>query len=259
MEPTGIIGSSVFRVDALEKVTGRTVYGPDLKIPRMLYGKVLRSPLPHARILRVDTSRAERLPGVSAVATGNDLMVRYGLVIQDQPPFAQEKVRYIGDPVAGVAAVDPDTAEEALGLIKVDYEELPPVFDPLKAMEPGAPLVHEDLGSYWTVPVFFPAPGTNIANHFKMRKGDIEQGFRDSDFVTENIFSTPMAQHCPLEPHVSIAKFEPSGRLTIWSSTQHPYSVRREMARVLKKPINHVRVIVTCLGGGFGAKVLLKL
>ncbi len=259
MESSGIIGCSVPRVDALEKVTGRTVYGPDLKLPKMLYGKVLRSPLPHARILHVDTSRAERLPGVRAVATGKDLMIRYGLVIQDQPPFAHKKVRYIGDPVAGVAAVDPDIAEEALGLIKVDYEELPPVFDPLKAMEAGAPLVHEELGNYWTVPVFFPVPGTNIANQFKIRKGDVEQGFRESDFVAENTFTTPMAQHCPLEPHVSIAKFDPSGRVTIWSSTQHPYSVRRETARFLKIPINQVRVIVTCLGGGFGAKVLLKL
>ena len=161
--------------------------------------------------------------------------------------------------MAGVAAVDPDIAEEALGLIKVDYEELSPVFDPLKAMEPGAPLVHEELGNYWTVPVFFPVPGTNIANQFKIRKGDVEQGFRESDFVAENTFTTPMAQHCPLEPHVSIAKFDPSGRVTIWSSTQHPYSVRRETARFLKIPINQVRVIVTCLGGGFGAKVLLKL
>ena len=259
MEPSGIIGVSVPRVDALEKVTGRTLYGADLKLPHMLCGKVLRSPLPHARILHVDTSRAERLPGVKAVATGKDLRVRYGLVIQDQPPFADDKVRYIGDPVAGVAAVDAEVAEEALGLIRVEYEELPPVFDPLKAMEPGAPLVHEDLGSYFTVPVFFPKAGTNIANHFKIRRGDVDQGFRDADFVTENTFTTPMAQHCPLEPHVSIAQFDPSGRVTIWSSTQHPYSVRRETARFLNRPINQVRVIVTCVGGGFGSKVLLKL
>lgn len=259
MEPGEIVGSSVPRIDAFEKVTGRAVFGPDVKLPGLLYGKVLRSPLPHARILSVDTSRAERLSGVKAVVTGKDLMVRYGLVIQDQPPYAFDKVRYIGDPVAGVAAVDLDTAEEALELIQVDYEELPPVFDPLKAMEPGAPLVHEDLGSYWRVPIFFPQAGTNICNHFKIRKGQVEDGFRQADFITENTFTTPVVQHCHLEPHATIAKFEPSGQVTIWSSTQHPYSVRRETARFLGLPINRVRVIVTAVGGGFGGKVLLKL
>jgi 4-hydroxybenzoyl-CoA reductase alpha subunit len=259
MESSGIIGSSVPRIDAVEKVTGRAVYGPDLKLPGMLQGKVLRSPLPHARVLHVDISRAERLRGVKAVATGKDLSVRYGLVIQDQSPYCFDKVRYIGDPVAGVAAIDADTAREALELIKVEYEELPPVFDPLRAMEQGAPLVHEDLGSYWYVPIFFPKSGTNICNHFKIRKGDVEEGFRTADFITENTFTTPMIQHCHLEPHVTTAKFEPSGQVTIWSSTQHPYSVRRETARFLGLPINRVRVIVTSLGGGFGGKVLLKL
>jgi len=253
------VGTSVPRIDAVEKVTGRAVYGPDLKLPGMLHGKVLRSPLPHARILNVDTSKAEQLPGVKAVVTGKDLTGRYGLIIQDQPAYCLEKVRYIGDPVAGVAAVDLDTAEEALELIKVDYEELPAVFDPLKAMEPNAPLVHEELGSYFHGPVFFPVAGTNTCNHFKLRKGDVEEGFRQSDFVIENTFTTSMVQHCHLEPHISIAKFEPSGQVTIWSSTQHPYTVRREVARFLKLPINRVRVIVTCLGGGFGGKVMLKV
>lgn len=259
METSGIIGSSVPRIDAVEKVTGRAVYGPDLKLPGMLHGKILRSPLPHARVLHVDTSRAERLPGVKAVATGKDLTARYGLVIQDQSPFCLDKVRYIGDPVAGVAAVDADTASEALELIRVEYEELPPVFDPLRAMEPGAPLVHEDLGKYWYVPIFFPQSGTNICNLFKIRKGDVEEGFRRAEFITENTFTTPMIQHCHIEPHVTTVKYEPSGQVTIWSSTQHPYSVRRETARILGLPINRVRVIVTTLGGGFGGKVLLKL
>ncbi|MFH1758225.1 MAG: xanthine dehydrogenase family protein molybdopterin-binding subunit [Pseudomonadota bacterium] len=259
MESNEIIGASVPRIDVAEKVTGRAIYGPDLKLPGMLYAKVLRSPLPHARILRVDTSRAERLPGVRAVATGRDLMARYGIVIQDQSPYAFDKARYIGDPVAGVAAIDPDTAEEALELIQVDYEELPPVFDPLEAMEPGSPLVHEDLGSYWNNPIVFPVAGTNICNHFKIRKGEVEEGFRRSDFITENTFTTPMIQHCHLEPHVAVAKWDPSGRVTIWSSTQHPYTVRREVARFLNLPINRVRVIVTSVGGGFGGKVLVKV
>ena len=259
MESNEMIGTSVPRIDAFEKVTGRAIYGTDLKLPGMLYAKVLRSPLPHARVLHVDTSRAERLPGVRAVATGRDLMVRYGVVIQDQPPYAFDKVRYIGDPVAGVAAVDPDTAEEALQLIRVDYEEIPAVFDPLEALRPGSPLVHEKLDGYWASPIVFPEPGTNICNHFKIRKGDVEKGFRRSEFLTENTFTTPMIQHCHLEPHVVVAKWDPSGQVTLWSSTQHPYTVRREVARLLNLPINQVRVIVPSVGGGFGGKVLVKV
>ncbi len=259
MESNEIIGAGIPRIDAAEKVAGRAIYGTDLKLPGMLHAKVLRSPLPHARILNVDTSRAERRPGVRAVATGRDLMVRYGVVIQDQSPYAFDKVRYIGDPVAGVAAVDPDAAEEALQLIRVDYEEMPAVFDRLEALSPESPLVHENLGTYWASPIVFPAPQTNLCNHFKIRKGDAEEGFRQADFVTENTFTTPMIQHCHLEPHVAIAKWDPSGQVTIWSSTQHPYTVRREVARFLNLPINRVRVIVTSVGGGFGGKVLVKV
>lgn len=259
MESNEMVGASIPRIDAADKVTGRAVYGTDLKLPGMLYAKVLRSPLPHARILNVDTSRAERLSGVRAVAIGRDLRVRYGVVIQDQSPYAFDKVRYIGDPVAGVAAVDPDTAEEASQLIRVDYEEMPAVFDPLEALGSGSPLVHEDLGAYWASPIVFPSPGTNICNHFKIRTGDVEEGFRRSDFLTENTFTTPMIQHCHLEPHVAVAKWDPSGQVTIWSSTQHPYTVRREVARFLNLPINRVRVIVTSVGGGFGGKVLVKV
>lgn len=253
-----VIGTPLARIDALEKVTGRALFGTDLKIRGMLHGKVLRSPLPHARILAIDTSRAEKLPGVKAVVTGKDLAGRYGVVIQDQPCYALEKVRYIGDPVAGVAAIDAQTAEEALQLIRVEYEELPPILDPLQAMEPGAPLIHEELGSYPHPPVFFPQAGTNICNHFKLRKGDVEEGFRQADFVAENTFTTPMVQHCHLEPHVSIVKAE-GDRVTIWSSTQHPYTVRREVARMLGIPVNCVRVIVPFVGGGFGGKVMLRL
>ena len=259
MESNEMIGTRVPRIDALEKVTGRAIYGTDLKLPGMLYAKVLRSPLPHARVLNVDTSRAERLPGVRAVAIGRDLTVRYGVVIQDQSPYAFDKVRYIGDPVAGVAAVDPDTAEEALQLIRVDYEDIPAVFDPLEALRPGSPLVHEKLDGYWASPIVFPEPGTNICNHFKIRKGDVEEGFRRSEFLTENTFTTPMIQHCHLEPHVVVAKWDPSGQVTLWSSTQHPYTVRREVARLLNLPINQVRVIVPAVGGGFGGKALVKV
>jgi len=258
-EERKFIGASVLRVDAIEKVAGKALYATDLKLGGMLYGKVLRSPLPHAKILNVDTNRAERLPGVKVVVTGRDLMVRYGTCIQDQPYYCFDKARYIGDPIAGVAATDEDIAEEALELIKVDYEELPPVFDPLQAMELDAPLIHENLGNYWCGPHYFPVPGTNICNHFKLRRGNIEEGFRQSDFISEDTFNTPMVQHCHLEPHASIAQVSPSGQITIWTNTQHPYSCRRELARSLGIPMNRIRVIITCVGGGFGGKVYLKV
>lgn len=259
MEEREFIGASVPRVDAIEKVAGKALYATDLKLGGMLYGKVLRSPLPHAKILNVDTNRAERLPGVKVVVTGRDLMVRYGTCIQDQPYYCFDKARYIGDPIAGVAATEEDIAEEALELIKVDYGEFPPVFDPLQAMELDAPLIHENLGSYWCGPHYFPVPGTNICNHFKLRRGNIEDGFRQSDFISEDTFKTPMVQHCHLEPHASIAQVNPSGQMTIWTNTQHPYSCRRELARSLGIPMNRIRVIVTCVGGGFGGKVYLKV
>ena len=259
IEGRKFIGASVPRVDAIEKVAGKALYATDLKLGGMLYGKVLRSPLPHAKILNVDTNRAERIPGVKVVVTGRDLMVRYGTCIQDQPYYCFDKARYIGDPIAGVAAADEDIAEEALELIKVDYKEFPPVFDPLQAMELDAPLIHESLGSYWCGPHYFPVPGTNICNHFKLRRGNIEEGFRQSDFISEDTFKTPMVQHCHLEPHASIAQVSPSGQITIWTNTQHPHSCRRELSRSLGIPMNQVRVIVTYVGGGFGGKVYLKV
>ena len=253
-----LIGISIPRLDAVEKVIGKAVYGTDLKMPRQLYGKILRSPFAHAKILNVDTSKAKKIIGVKAIATGQDLPCRYGIIIHDQTPICFDKVRYIGDPVAAIAAVDPDTAEEALELIQVDYEELPPIFDPFEAMDPQAPLIHEHLGTYWHHIFFSPVPGTNICNHFKLRQGDIEKGFRVSDFISENTFTTPMAQHCALEPHVSIAQID-EGQVTIWSSTQHPYFVRREVARFLGISISKVHVIVSCVGGGFGGKTTVKL
>jgi carbon-monoxide dehydrogenase large subunit len=254
-----MIGASIPRIDAIEKVLGKALYATDIKIQGMLYGKVLRSSLPHAKILNVDISRAQKLLGVKGVVTGKDLMGRYGTCIQDQPYYCFDKVRYVGDPVAGVAATDLDIAEEALELIKVDYEELPPVLDPVKGMEPDAPLIHEELGSYWCGPHYFPVPGTNICNHFKLRKGDLDEGFRQSDFISEDTFKTQMVQHCHLEPHAAIAQVSPSGQITIWTNTQHPYSCRRELARSLGMPMNQIRIIVTYVGGGFGGKVYLKV
>ena len=186
MEELFVVGKNIPRVDAVEKVTGKALYGTDMKFPGMLYGKVLRSRLAHARIVHVDTSHAERIPGVKAVVTGKDFAATYGTCIRDQPFYCFDKVRYIGDPVAGVAAVDEELAEEALSLIRVEYEELPAVFDPSEAMASDAPLIHENVGEYYHTPAYIATAGTNICTHFKLRKGDVEKGFRESDFVSED-------------------------------------------------------------------------
>jgi len=254
-----IVGQRISRVEGVEKATGTALFATDVKFAGMLYGKVLRSPLPHARILHVDTSRAERLPGVRAVATGKDLKAVYGRCIQDQPYYCFDKVRYIGDAVAGVAASDEETVEEALDLIRVEYEELPAVFDPLEAMDSSSPLIHENLMEYWRGPAYFPVQGTNICNHFKLRRGDVNQGFKEADIISEETFSSQMVQHCHLEPHAAIVQVDASGRIFVWTNTQGPYSIRGELARSLGLPVNKIRVRSTYVGGAFGGKSGLKV
>jgi carbon-monoxide dehydrogenase large subunit len=259
MEDLRIVGKNIPRVDAIGKVTGSTSYTTDVKLPGMLYGKTLKSPFPHARILNIDISKAARLRGVKAVVTGKDLNARYGYCIQDQTYYCCDKTRYTGDPVAGVAAIDEDTAEEALDLIRVDYEELIAVFDPIKAMEPDSPLVHENLVDYPHDPKYPPIGGTNICYEFRIRKGDVEQGFKNSEVISEDTFKTPVIQHCHLEPHVSVVQMDNSGRLTIWTNTQTPYICAREISKSLGIPMNKIRIICREIGGGFGAKNLLKV
>src|SRR3990172_11527729 len=183
MRKYSVIGKRLPRVDGVVKATGEAKYTADMVLPRMLYGKVLRSPYPHARIVHIDTSRAERLPGVKAVITGKDTLgKKYGglpalPITMDQQGLATEKVRYIGDEVAAVAAIDEDIAEEALDLIEVEYEELPAVFDPEEAMKPGAPQIHEHAGQ-------------NISFRYSVHFGDVERGFKESDHIREDKFST---------------------------------------------------------------------
>jgi carbon-monoxide dehydrogenase large subunit len=253
------VGRSITRVDAVEKLTGRWVYGADYRLPGMLYGKVLRSPYPHARILNIDISQARRVPGVRAVITGKDAPYVHGSAIKDEPFLAQGKVRYAGEAVAAVAATSEESAEEAVELIQVEYEELPALFDPLVAMRPGTILIHEALGSYEYEPIFSPCPGTNIANHAKIRRGDLDQGFRESDEVFEDVFTTQYVQHAPLEPHAAIAQIAGNGRVIIWTNTQAPYNIQRDMAHALKLPQSQVRVIGTPPGGGFGSKLYARL
>lgn len=251
------IGTSYERGDARDKATGLAAYGTDVALPGMLHAKILRSSHPHAKILHVDVDRARRMPGVRAVVTGRDFAdARWGNHMADQPVYAVERVRYVGEAVAGVAAVDEDAALEALDLIGVEYEELPPVFDAIAAMSPDAPLLHPDLDRYErNRKLFSPIPGTNVCNHFRLRRGDVQEGFRLSDHIFEDTFEIPMVQHCPMEPHACVAQFSPQGKLTLWSSTQGLYATRENVAKALSLPQSDVRVVATYVGGAFGGKI----
>lgn len=260
MAEYSVVGKSFPGPDSLDKVTGRSLYGVDVKLPGMLYGKILRSPYPHARIIKTDTDKARALSGVKAVLTAKEFAGgRYGVGIKDQTLFPQDRVRFAGDAVAAVAAVDEERAEEALSLISVEYQELPSVFDPEEAIKKSAPLVHEGLPSYWHLPHVNPIPGTNICNYFKLRKGDVAQGFRNSDLVLENTFKSQMVHHAYTEPHACLARFDPSGKVTVWTNTQAPYRVRQNLADALQIPLGSVRIIATKVGGGFGGKIPAEL
>ena len=252
------VGKPVLRGESIDKVTGRWVYGADLALPGMLHAKVLRSPYPHARILSVDTRRAREFPGVRAVVTGADVPYLFGSAVRDEPFLARGKVRYAGEPVAAVAAVSEEIAREAINLIDVEYEELPGVFDPLVAMRPGSPILHEDLATYQMEGAYDRYPGTNIVGHTKVRRGDVVQGFLDSDFVYEDVFTTQYVQHCSMEGHVSAAQVASDGSVTVWSSCQSPYNFLRDLSNALGLPYNMVRIIVTGVGGAFGAKMYLR-
>ncbi len=248
MKEYSVVGKSTPKVDALDKVTGKAVYTDDLRMPGMLTGKLLRSHLPHAKILNIDTSKAERLAGVKAVITSKDTGARkMGFTVAtrdfnwDQTALCIDKVRYIGDEVAAVAAIDEETALEALDLIKVDYEELPALFDPLEAIKPGALLIHEGFAN-------------NISNEVLLEAGDVEQAFKDSYKVIEERFETHHQAHCSMEPHTSLGNWHSDGRVTLWSSNQDPFQIRSTLAYVLGLTEDKVRVIVPAVGGGFGGK-----
>ncbi|MGH7775321.1 MAG: xanthine dehydrogenase family protein molybdopterin-binding subunit [Candidatus Binatia bacterium] len=268
MEET-LIGKSVRRLDYEAKVTGRAHYLADMKIPGMCHGRILRSPHPHARILRIDASNALKIPGVIAVLTRDDILDKqgidpyYGPVFKDQSIVAVDKVRHGGDPVAAVAAFTPDAADEALQKIEVDYEELPAVPDVQEALKKNAPLVHETVRipphGFADLAELRPVEGTNICTHFKMRKGDVEKGFAESDYVFEDTFALPTTQHAFLEPHACVAWVEPGGRIIVWATTQNPFVVRTQLSNIFKVPVSKVRVVVPYLGGGYGGKVYPKI
>lgn len=252
---TNLVGKSVPRVDAFDKVTGAAQFTDDLQFgPGLLYGRVVRSPYPHALIRRVDVSKALEIPGVKAVVTGEDTPGFIGLYLKDRHIFCTDRARYVGDPVAGVIATSEEIAEEAARQVEVEYEELPAVFDPLEAVKPDAPLLHPDLGSYEVVPFILPKPGTNISNHFKVRKGDVDAAWPHCDTIVEETYRVPQIQHVPIEPHVAIARWDRSGEVTLWSSTQSPFAQRDLIAQTLGISQGDMRVIGNYIGGGFGSK-----
>jgi CO/xanthine dehydrogenase Mo-binding subunit len=258
-------GRSIPRVEARAKVTGKAEYVHNLRLPGMLYGKLFRSTVAHARIRDIDVSAARELPGVHAVYTAADIMKlvpdpHYGPAFHDQPVLAIDKVRHVGEPVALVLAADPHVAEAAAQMISADYEELPAVFDEVEAMTSKA-VVHEVLKPAGTFPDLKHLKGkrdTNIALDFHLRRGDVQTAFAAADHVFEHSFRTQQVLHVPLEPFVTVADPTPN-QLVIHTASQSPSFVRIEIARLLGWPENRVRVKVPYLGGGFGAKLYIKL
>ncbi|HHY59838.1 MAG TPA: molybdopterin-dependent oxidoreductase [Clostridia bacterium] len=241
MSELRVVGKPVIRKDALTKALGTAVYAGDLYRPGMLIGKALRSRYPHARIISIDTAAAEKLPGVHAVMTHKDIpgINRFGLSILDQPVLADDKVRMMGDAVALVAAESEEIAQEALSLIKVEYEELPGYFTVEEALAEDALPIHE---------------GGNLLQHTKVRKGNVEEGFAKSDIIVENVYQTQRVDHAYIEPETSLAEVDSDGNLTVYTSTQYPFRDRRQIAPVVNLPVNKVRVVQMVTGGAFGGK-----
>lgn len=255
-----VVGHPLPRKDGLEKVTGEAVFGPDVSLPDMLYAEIYQSPHAHAKILSYDLTEAQAVPGVRLVLTGKDLPDNFGAFIADQPILARDKVRYHGEPVAAIVADDPHTAKEAAKKVKVEYELLEPVLDPYEAMQPGAPLVHENWSGYTHTSDFTAVDGTNLCDHFPLRYGDVEKGFAEADVVIENTYRTAGVNHSTIEVHVATAQFAPATRqLTIWSPAQSPFMVRKQLAGLFHLKQSDVRMICTYIGGGFGGKYELKL
>ena len=255
MAELSTVGKNVPRVDIYDKVTGAATFADDLQFgPGLYYGRLVRSPHAHALIKKIDVSKALEVPGVKAVVTGKDFPGRIGLYLVDRPIFATDRVRYVGEPVAGVVATSEEIAEEAAKLVEVEYEELPAVFDPVEAAQPDAPLLHPDLGSYKVANFIFPKPGTNISEHFKLRKGDVESAWPKCAAIVEGTFRLPQIQHVPIETHVAVALWETSGQVTLWTSSQSPFAQRDLIAQSLDIPHGNLRVISPYVGGGFGGK-----
>jgi len=236
----GAIGRRIPRGDAVLQVTGQVRYAEDIRLPGMLHVKFLRSRYPHARVLRIDTSRACAAPGVIAVITGQDVPFnRMGAIRQDQPVLADDRVRYLGDPLAAVAAETEEAAYQALGRIDVEYDELAAVFDPLQAIEPGAPLLHGD---------------SNVLARQGLRCGDVDGGFAAADLVVEETYRTQVIEQCALETQIVVVVPNAKTGVTVYTPGSRPFAMRTEVARALKKDPSEVRVVGVPSGGAFGGK-----
>ena len=244
-EPLSIVGQRIPKLDAPEKVTGRTLYADDLRLPGLLWGAILRSPLPHARIRGVDTSAAERLPGVKAVIHAGNVEQRPFGFDHDNLPLKSDTVRCVGDEVAAVAAVDEATAREALSLIRVEYEELPAVFDPFDALEGGSPVIHAERGDI----------AGNVAMRWDFDHGDVDEAIRRADVIVEGDYSSPLAAPAPIETHVLIASFDASGHLTVWSPVHMVFMYRKELADTLGLDWRKITIRQPPVGGSFGGKI----
>ena len=253
---SALIGAAVGRIEGPQKVTGSTVYAGDVEVPGMLWGLVLRSPHAHARIVSVDASRARQVPGVAAVLTGKDVPGHYmGKILRDLPVLCWDRVRYVGDRVAAVAAESREAAEEALRLIEVEYELLPAVFDPIEAMMPDAPVLHDDPTTYAGFPMQRVARDVhNGQTRLYWSKGDVEVGFAEADVVLEHTFRIPSRHQGYLEPYASVIQIDEAGRVQVWCSSKAPFRARIQLSQAVGIPEESIRVNVAAVGGDFGGK-----
>ena len=248
------VGSSVPRAESVEKVTGKAVYAVDVTFPEMLWGKVLRSPIAHGRIKRIDANKALALPGVKALVAGADVTgVRIGRQLYDMPILADGMVRFIGEKVAAVAAESPEIAEQAVELIEVEYEELPPLLDPVGAMAPGATLLHPQVMEYRGLPGPLTAP-SNAFVQLSWKKGAVEEGFHRADRIIENTFQTPVVHQAYIEPHSCVVKANESGGAEIWACCKVPFALRDQLATAFAIAADKFLVHPCNIGGDFGGK-----
>ncbi len=256
MAAFAVVGASLERAEGPSKVTGGSIYAADVDAPGLLWGKILRSPYPHARIHRIDVSKASQVPGVKAVITGRDIPGHFiGKMIRDMPVLCWDVVRFIGDRVAAVAAETTDAAEEALSVINVEYEQMPAVFEPVEATQADAPRIHDDVAAYDGAPQEkLPLDVHNGLTRLAWCKGDVEQGFREADLVLEHTFRVPGRHQGYIEPHAGVIAIEPDGRIQAWVSAKNPFGIRTQLAKAIRVPEGSIRVNVVNVGGEFGGK-----
>ena len=252
------VGKAVSPEDTALKVSGTALYTHDWNLPGTLHAKLVTSTIPHAKILSISTDRAKEVPGVVIIVTGKDMPFRVGMYAGDRDLLAVDKVRWAGHPVALVVAETLEAAERAAEMVDVEYEALPAVFDPVEALKPEAPLIHERMGEYNHAPVFYPVPGTNIANRFRLIHGDAEKGLEQAEEIIEDEFRVSHVSHAYMETQAVVAQAYKDGSFEIWTSCQSPFVVRQIVSEALKVPYNKVTVRVPFVGGGFGGKAGLQ-